>query len=108
MGANTINYNAARKRVNDVGHYVGQFIDYLHRERGTSFNSITVVGHSLGADASGVAGKRVTRGRVANIVALDPAFPLFSMGNAGTQIHFNDAVYVESIHTDTGRLGFDA
>lgn len=106
-GAHTINYPAARNHINDVGHYVAQYIDFLHQARGTPFNSITVVGHSLGAHTGGIAGKRVSRGRIQNIVALDPAFPLFSMGNAGTRVHYNDAHYVCSIHTDTGRLGFD-
>lgn len=106
-GAITINYPAARNRINDVGHYVAQYIDFLHRERGTPFPSITVVGHSLGAHTAGIAGKRVSRGRIQNIVSLDPAFPLFSFGNTTNRVHFNDAHFVESIHTDAGRVGFD-
>lgn len=105
-GAQTANYAAARDRINPVGLLVGQFCDFLN-VHGMNFNSLTISGHSLGGHAAGIAGKRVTRGRVASIVALDPAFPLFSMGNPGARVDRGDANYVEIIHTDIGRLGFD-
>lgn len=105
-GANTINYNTARNRVGDVGHVTAQFIDFLHT-RGSAFSSIVVIGHSLGAHAGGFAGKRVARGRIAAIVGLDPANPGFSIGAPAQRLHSGDANYVEVIHTDIGRLGFD-
>lgn len=106
MGANTINYAAARDRINDVGLVTAQFVDFLNAH-GMPFWSLTITGHSLGGHAAGITGKRVTRGRVQNIVAMDPAFPLFSMGNPGARVDSSDANYVEIIHTDIGRLGFD-
>lgn len=55
---------------------------------------------------SGAVGKRVTRGRIANIVALDPAGPLFTIDRPEERLHFTDADYVEVQFTDIGRLGF--
>lgn len=107
LGANTINYLAAQGRIPDVGHYVAQFMDWVHRSTGAAFASMTCVGHSLGAHTCGIVGKRVQAGRLQNIVALDPAFPLFTMGNTANRVTPNDANYVETIQTDTGRLGFD-
>lgn len=103
----TPNYIAARKSVNDVGHVVGQFIDFLNEKVHVPFSSVNVIGHSLGAHVAGISGKRVTRGKVESIVGLDPALPLFSITESETRIHHTDAVYVETIHTDMGRLGFD-
>lgn len=54
----------------------------------------------------GAAGKRVTRGTLAAIVAIDPAGPLFSFDNPQDRVHHTDAVYVESILTDIDQLAF--
>lgn len=106
-GAQTINYVAARNRVAETGLVVAQFIDWLNLVRGVPFPSVTLVGFSLGAHVAGFAGKRVTRGRLPVIVGLDPAMPLFTINNPATRLASTDANYVESIHTDSGRLGFD-
>lgn len=55
---------------------------------------------------AGAVGKRVTRGRLSSIVALDPAGPLFTMDRPDDRLHFTDADYVEVQFTDIGRLGF--
>ena len=44
----------------------------LHLNAFTQFNQVHIVGHSLGPHIAGVAGKRVTRGRIHSIVGLDP------------------------------------
>lgn len=106
VGANTANYAAARNRIRNVAHFTAQFIDFLHTQ-GVSFASITVVGHSLGGHAAGITGKLVNRGRLANVVALDPANPLFYMNRPAERVHTTDANFVLIIHTDTGRLGFE-
>lgn len=106
-GASILNYVIARSRIFDVGHYVAQFIDFLRREENIDFSSITIIGHSLGAHTAGIVGKRVSGGRIGNIVAIDPAFSMFSINNPAERIAYTDAVYVEGLHTDAGRLGFN-
>lgn len=53
-----------------------------------------------------LAGKNVSPGRIAKIVALDPALPLFSFKDPDTRLAKGDAEYVETIHTNAGLLGF--
>ncbi|KAJ6634466.1 Lipase member H [Pseudolycoriella hygida] len=105
IGATTPNYILARNRVNDAGNIVAQFIDFLNAY-GLSFNLIGLIGHSLGAQVAGAAGKRTSRGIVASIVGLDPAGPLFSLDDPANRLHHTDAQYVECHVTDGGRLGF--
>lgn len=99
-------YLTARNRVAAAGGVVAQFIDWLNMVRGVPFASVSCIGFSLGAHVAGFAGKRVTRGRLASIIALDPAFPLFNINNPENRVAATDAIYVESVHTDGGRLGF--
>lgn len=67
---------------------------------------MSIAGHSLGAHCAGAAGKRTARGRVQSIVSMDPAGPLFSVGDSANRVHHTDAVHVENIVTDAGNLGF--
>ncbi|KAG4079744.1 hypothetical protein HA402_014875 [Bradysia odoriphaga] len=105
LGAGTPNYILARNRVNEVGHVLAQFVDFLN-VNGLPLSRVGLLGHSLGAHLVGAAGKRTTRGRVEFIVGLDPAGPLFSLDDPVNRLHHTDANYVESIITDGGRLGF--
>jgi len=105
-GAQTPNYILARNRVNAVGTVIAQYIDWLNLSRGQSFAAVSIAGHSLGAHVAGAAGKRTSRGRVQSIVSLDPAGPLFTVGDSANRVHFTDAVHVENIVTDAGNLGF--
>ncbi|KAG4073150.1 hypothetical protein HA402_002539 [Bradysia odoriphaga] len=104
-GAGTPNYVLARSRVNEAGAVVARFIDWLN-SAGVAFSSISVIGHSLGGHVCGAVGKRVTRGRLSSIVALDPAGPLFTIDRPEDRLHWTDADYVEVQFTDIGRLGF--
>lgn len=56
---------------------------------------------------SKIAGKNIRSGKVAKIIALDPASPLFSVSNPSTRVASGDADYVEVIHTNGGRLGIN-
>lgn len=49
---------------------------------------------------AGHAGKNVRRGRIRQIIGLDPAGPLFSVRNPAGRIDASDADYVECIHTN--------
>lgn len=105
-GSMTPNYPGARGRVGYVGQVTAQFIDFLNT-RGMSFSSVVVIGHSLGSHVAGFTGKQVKRGKIAAIVGLDPALPGFSIKDSNQRLHTGDAQYVETMHTDAGRLGFD-
>ncbi|XP_058467030.1 pancreatic triacylglycerol lipase-like [Malaya genurostris] len=104
-GANTINYITARNRVDAVGEIVSRMIDTLVSASGTSRNSISIIGHSLGAHAAGNAGKYQS-GNIHSIIGLDPAGVLFSLGHSDILTE-NDAQYVEAVFSAAGSLGFD-
>jgi len=106
-GARTINYLTARNRVPAVATVVAEFIDWINAQTNTPFSAVSVIGHSLGGHIAGLTGKRVRRGRLASVVAMDPAGPLFSINSPNDRVHHTDATYVEVIYTDQGGLGFD-
>nr|API65148.1 lipase [Culex pipiens pallens] len=105
-GAQNPNYITARNHINAVGQTVANFVDFLSNN-GLTFHNVYIVGHSLGGHTAGIAGKRVTRGRLHTIFALDPALPLFSIDAPNERVAPTDAQYVEVIHTNAGLLGFD-
>lgn len=106
-GAQTANYVLAAGRVGPTGTVCSNFVDFVNLHSGAPFGSISVIGFSLGAHVAGHCGKRVTRGRLASVVALDAAGPSFTVANTAGRVHSGDAIHVHSIHTDTGRLGFE-
>lgn len=121
---------SAANRVPGVGALVASYLDFLH-ENGfiSSFNSVGLVGFSLGAHVAGHVGKNLRRGRLNFIIGLDPgretngvlimffwflltfkisllAGPLFSVNNPSGRLDASDAEYVEAIHTNGPTLGF--
>lgn len=107
IGAGTINYVTARNRVPQVADQLARFLNFLVTNGSTQMNRVNVAGHSLGAHIAGLAGKRVTQGRIHVIFALDPAGLLFSLNSPNDRFEQNDAVYTEGIRTNAGGLGFD-
>ncbi|CRK89208.1 CLUMA_CG002968, isoform A [Clunio marinus] len=106
-GANSLSYPTSRNRVPDVARVTASFIDWLHQNGFlVNFNRLVIAGHSLGGHIAGITGKRVTRGRIQAIFALDPAGPLFSVGDANGRFASGDGVYTEMIATNAGVLGF--
>lgn len=97
-GAQT-DYYTARRRVEKTAQVVAQFIDWLTLTTEHDFKHISVIGFSLGAHVSGIAGKRLTLGRLASIVGLDSAKPDFD--HPDRRLASTDADYVQVIHTDT-------
>lgn len=59
----------------------------------------------LSNNNSGVAGKHLTSGKSLAIIALDPALPLFRIKNIRHRLHYDDAKYVQVIHTNGGFFG---
>ncbi|XP_055625118.1 pancreatic triacylglycerol lipase-like [Toxorhynchites rutilus septentrionalis] len=104
-GSQTINYIAARNRVAAVGMIVSRLIDVIRYATGQPRSMINVIGFSLGAHAAGNAGKKQD-GLINSVIGLDPAGPLFSIGQADI-LTSSDAVYTEAIYTNAGQLAFD-
>lgn len=105
-GAGTNNYLAARNRVGPTGTVGGNLLRMISAETGASYESMSAIGFSLGGHVAGFIGKTLA-GRMGSIVALDAALPLFSINNPEGRVDTADALYVESLHTNGGLLGFD-
>jgi len=103
-GSRTINYFAAAGRVPTVGTFTASYLDFLSENQLLDWSRTTVIGFSLGAHIAGMTGKRVRNGRIANIVGLDPAGPLFSQRDPAGRIDAADGDYVECIHTSAPSL----
>ncbi|EAT40011.1 AAEL008222-PA [Aedes aegypti] len=100
-----LSYWTARWRIVPASQILAKFIDFLHSDGGMKLQDLYLVGHSLGAHLSGLAGKLVTSGKVGTIVGLDPAKPEFDVGKPDERLAITDASYVEVIHTNGKRLG---
>ena len=99
------NYLTARNKVPVVGAITAEFIDFLHNEFHLSYDSLVVIGHSLGAHVAGFCGKSVQYGQLSYIVGLDPAGPLFDYNKPDSRLSENDAKYVQTIQTNGNGQG---
>eukprot|EP00095_Tigriopus_kingsejongensis_P010818 maker-scaffold2896_size11495-snap-gene-0.3 protein:Tk10818 transcript:maker-scaffold2896_size11495-snap-gene-0.3-mRNA-1 annotation:"hypothetical protein DAPPUDRAFT_303061" len=101
------NYFDAAETSLEVGTYVGEMVSNLMQNHGLSHNNFHAIGHSLGAQAVGHLGRKVsavTGSKVARITGLDPARPYFEILDAGLRLNKNDAKYVDVIHSNSGSL----
>ncbi|XP_013170032.1 PREDICTED: pancreatic lipase-related protein 2-like [Papilio xuthus] len=98
----TSDYATAVRGVPAVGRGLGQFLAFLNRVAGAPYNTMHLIGFSLGAHLVGNAGREIG-GRAARVTGLDPAGPLWS--NNSNRLRASDGVYVEGIHTDGGTAG---
>ncbi|KAF8786162.1 pancreatic lipase-related protein 2-like [Argiope bruennichi] len=87
-----------------IGHELANFIQFLENTKGVDPKNVHLIGHSLGAHVSGVAGKETPN--LGRISGLDPAFPLFSSKSILHRLTYTDADFVDVIHTSTSLLGF--
>lgn len=101
-----LNYVSARNKVPVVGEDVAEFVDFLNEKLQMSFDSLVVIGHSLGAHVAGYCGKLIKRGKLPSIVGLDPAYPLYSYDKPESRLSSTDAKYVETIQTNGNVKGF--
>lgn len=88
---------------------MGALISELIANYSISANDFHVIGHSLGAQISGFAGKTVnlqTGLRIRRITGLDATGGVFENATKECRINSNDAGLVVGIHTDGGRKGF--
>ncbi|KAG7310543.1 hypothetical protein JYU34_003331 [Plutella xylostella] len=103
--AANVNYILASYNVAMVGRHLTHFLNFLIDE-GVSMDDVHLIGHSLGAHVVGIAGAYVQKGPIDTITGLDPALPLFTVGNKDARLDKHDARHVEVIHTCGGYLGF--
>ncbi|PBC28762.1 Phospholipase A1 [Apis cerana cerana] len=101
-------YSTAAKSVPNVANHVASFVNFLRTKFNLQTSKLTMVGHSLGAHIMSLAAKSVsTYSKVAEVVALDPAKPLFDIKNANGRVDKSHALNVQVIHTCPGLLGLD-
>ncbi|CAH1407440.1 unnamed protein product [Nezara viridula] len=106
-GSTNLLYPIARSRVPEVAATVAEFLDNLNQRYGVKLEDIHVLGHSLGAHIAGIAGYKVTTGKIGRITGLDPAGPFFSMEKPDERLSKDSAIFVDVIHTCGKFLGFD-
>ncbi|KAF6210284.1 hypothetical protein GE061_013388 [Apolygus lucorum] len=96
--SSTLGYSAAKKYVPTVGKVVALMIDHLVEQSGLRLEDVHVIGHSLGAHVAGIAGMYTTTGKLPRVTGLDPAGPMYSIGD-DMRISKNSADFVDIIHT---------
>ncbi|EFA11061.1 phospholipase A1 [Tribolium castaneum] len=98
-------YLTAKNSVVPVGEYVGDFITKIQNAYGLDGSKFVLIGHSLGAHVVGSAGA-TAQGKLAHIIGLDPAGPLFSLKHPENRLDISDGEFVQIIHTNGNLLGF--
>lgn len=99
LKSKTLWYPEAVNRVPKVAEVVATFVNILQTRASLSLNSTTIIGMSLGAHISGLAGKLVQGGKVRRLIGLDPAGPAFSAKEVNKRLSLESAKYTECIHT---------
>ena len=107
--AQTDYFTAAIENTKKTAYVVTLFIKGLITA-GMSPTNITIAGHSLGAHIAGFIGKNLNSNSltIARIYGLDPAGPLFTLPFLNFPTHrlsYDDARYVQVIHTASGTYG---
>lgn len=102
-GGSSAIYFQAINNVQVVGAEIAFFINTIVEIFNCSLSVIHLIGHSLGAQAVGEAGKR--RPGIAKISILDAARPGFEHESDEVSIDPTDANFVMAIHTDAGLIG---
>ena len=105
--ADNLNYSKSADDTALVGKELGEFL----RDLGVDSDSTTLIGHSLGAHISGIAGDTydcLTGSNLSTVIGLDPAGPLFENGlkEDSEQLDATDADRVVALHSSS-TLGYD-
>ncbi|GBN90975.1 Putative endothelial lipase [Araneus ventricosus] len=89
-----------------VGVVVADMINFLASHASVNVKSIHLIGHSLGAQIAGVAGKHVPN--LGRITGLDPAGPGYSVKFKFDRLTSADAELVDAIHSSNAdhEMGF--
>lgn len=100
-------YPAVVARAHILSTYLAELISKLTDELGADYKRIHLIGHSMGAHISGLAGKKLN-GRIGRITALDPAGPCFgkySFKDSSERLAPTDAIEVDAYHYDDSKFG---
>ncbi|XP_022215913.2 lipase member H [Drosophila obscura] len=100
-----ISYQRVSKQLAAIAANLAKMVRFLHDNTGVPYEQIYLVGHSAGSHISGLAGKQLRPQRLGAIFALDPAGLTQLKLGPSERLSPNDAMYVESIHTDLTLLG---
>ncbi|XP_077287159.1 lipase member I-like isoform X2 [Arctopsyche grandis] len=101
----TDSYFTSSTNAQIVGEAVGKLLAELYKN---GLRNYHLTGHSLGAHASGFAGKvfqNITGIKLNRISGLDPAGPCFFYEPANLRLTSTDADFVDVIHTNMGVFG---
>ncbi|XP_063228062.1 phospholipase A1-like [Bacillus rossius redtenbacheri] len=101
-------YEAAVKGTQAAGSAVARFVRSLLALPGAARSDLVLAGFSLGAHVAGVAAARLAPLRLARIVALDAAGPLYKGKDAADKLDAGDADFVMAIHTSADFYGTDS
>lgn len=101
-----VNYFQVVEMIDNLGFLVAELMLYLNSTTNMNFDDVYLIGHSLGAQISGSAGKQIRPHMFNTIFALDPAGPKFRNAPEDMRIDASDAKYVESIMTSS-TFGFN-
>lgn len=104
--SSNVNYYSVVEMVEDLGRLLVDLVSFLQLRTGLNYNDVYLIGHSLGAQIAGSAGKQAHPYRFNTIYALDPAGPKFRDVSDEFRVDPSDAEYVESIQTSSS-LGFE-
>uniref|UniRef100_A0A4Q8K1M4 U74-Liphistoxin-Lsp1c_1 n=1 Tax=Liphistius sp. SGP-2016 TaxID=1905180 RepID=A0A4Q8K1M4_9ARAC len=99
-----VHYDQAVSNTRLIGAEIAHLISKLKKVHSYSSKNVYLIGHSLGAQASGFAGKRLQSNynlKLGRITALDPAGPKFTKMPTTVKVYKTDANFVDVIHTDT-------
>ncbi|XP_015187116.1 PREDICTED: phospholipase A1-like [Polistes dominula] len=101
---NLVGYPQAAKNTRLVGKYISDVTEILVEKNKVPMSNIRLIGHSLGAQIAGFAGKQVQKlnlGKYREIVGLDPAGPSFRTNEIPDRLCDTDAEYVQVLHTSS-------
>jgi len=93
------NYFTAKNSAQQAGRDVASFVHWLHQNYQLSYSNVHIIGHSLGGQAAGAAGREIQNPKIARISGLDPAQPGFNMSDPNDTLGPEDADFVDNIHT---------
>ena len=104
--ANNIYYPTVANSVPYVAIRVANFVNNVLLKKGLDPKRLKMVGHSLGAHLASVAASIISpSSSVAEVIALDPAFPMFEGKNSAVRVDRSHANHVQIVHTCAGLLG---
>ncbi|XP_017790226.1 PREDICTED: pancreatic lipase-related protein 2-like [Habropoda laboriosa] len=103
--AHNIAYSVVAKSVPDVAAHVASFVNFLRSKAGLNPSNTKLIGHSLGAHVASLSARLVSN--VAEVIALDPAKPMFQNKESNNRVDSSHAKNVQVIHTCAGLLGMD-